>query len=225
MIIRDLALHNKKNRPMKNIIRKIIKVRSIISNLRYFGNHNVNNRIGNNVKISSPFKIVNTEIGDYSYIASNSSISNTTIGKFCSIGLNLISGCGIHPTNGISTSPMFYSINKQNGITLCSENKIVERKNITIGNDVFIGDNVTILDGITIGDGAVIGAGAVVSKNIPSYAIAVGIPIKIIKYRFTDLQIKELLEIKWWNFSLEKLKHVEENFFSIDLFIKRTSEF
>ena len=69
-------------------------------------------------------------------------------------------------------------------------------------NDVFIGANVTVLDGVTVGDGAVIGAGAVVSKDIPAYAIAVGCPIKIIKYRFSQDQIEALLKIKWYEKSI-----------------------
>jgi acetyltransferase-like isoleucine patch superfamily enzyme len=163
-------------------------------------------------------------IGAYSYVASHSHISFTTIGKFCSIGPFFLCGWGIHPTNGISTSPIFYSTRKQNGITLAVKDKIIERKNIIIGNDVFIGANVTVLDGVTIGDGAVIGAGAVVSKNIPPYAIAVGCPIRIKSYRFDELTIKKLLEIKWWDFPDEKLYFVEKYFFDVKYFIKICEE-
>ena len=116
---------------------------------------------------------------------------------------------------------MFYSTRQQNGLTLTDKNKIEEREFITIGNDVFIGANVTILDGITIGDGAIIGAGAVVSKDIPDYAIAVGCPIKIIKYRFNDDQIAALRRIQWWNFKEEQLQDVERMFWDIDEFIKK----
>lgn len=133
--------------------------------------------ISSKANIVGVYKLAYVTIDDYTYIASNSNISFTKIGKYCSIGPNLLCGWGIHPTNGISTSPMFYSKEKQNGFSVCQETKLDERKNVHIGNDVFIGANVTILDGITIGDGAVIGAGAVVSKNIPSYAVAVGCPI------------------------------------------------
>lgn len=157
-------------------------------------------------------------------------MSMTNIGKFCSIGPNLVCGWGIHPINGISTAPMFYSTKKQNGMTLSTVDKVEERKPISIGNDVFIGANVTVLDGVTIGDGAVIGAGAVVSKDIPPYAVAVGCPIRIIKYRFEHDQIDELQRIKWWEFDEEKLKEVEKMFFDVDEFIglhvdgkKRTS--
>lgn len=175
--------------------------------------------IGSPTKIGRRCHIRGSKIGDYTYISQNAWISHTTIGKFCSIGPNLFCGWGIHPINGISTSPMFYSPNKQNGVSLSPTAKIEEQKPITIGNDVFIGANVTILDGVTIGDGAVIGAGAVVSKDIPPYAVAIGCPIKIVKYRFTEEQIQELLQIKWWDKPTDKLPLVEQYFWRIDEFI------
>lgn len=177
--------------------------------------------IGKDVKIYRPSHINNSEIGDYTYISTNAYISMTHIGNYCSIGPNLFCGWGIHPTNGISTSPMFYSQNKQNGISLTDIDRIKERKPIFIGNDVFIGANVTILDGVTIGDGVIIGAGAVVSKDIPDYAIAVGCPIKIIRYRFNEDQISALKRIQWWNFEEEKLQDIEKMFFDVDEFIKK----
>ena len=143
------------------------------------------------------------------------------IGKFCSIGPNFLCGWGIHPTNGLSTSPMFYSTLKQNGTTLSLTDKVVERKLISIGNDVFIGANVTVLDGVSIGNGAVIGVGAVVSKDIPPYAIVVGAPIKIIRNRFDDDTISSLLQIAWWDFNDDQLKDVESHFFDIDGFVKK----
>ena len=140
---------------------------------------------------------------------------NTTFGKFCSIGPNFFCGWGIHPTNGLSTSPLFYSGKTVFGYTFSRNNKIIERKRIQIGNDVFIGANVTVLDGIKIGDGAIIGAGCVVSKDIPPYSIVVGVPCKIIKYRFDEQTRKKLIKMKWWEWPEERLKDVEQNFFNI----------
>lgn len=171
------------------------------------------------VVVYAPYSMEETTIGAYSYVSQNASLKKTTIGKFCSIGPNLVCGWGIHPTNGISTAPMFYSTMKQNGMTLSATNKIEEMKPIVIGNDVFIGANVTILDGVTIGDGAVIGAGAVVSKDIPPYAVAVGCPIKVVRYRFNEEQIGALKRIEWWNFTEEKLRDVERYFFDIEAFL------
>ncbi|OXB07991.1 chloramphenicol acetyltransferase [Flavobacterium pectinovorum] len=180
-----------------------------------------NSYTGDHCKIYSKYRLFNSIIGSYTYVAENSIISNTIIGKFCSIGPNLICGWGIHPTNALSTHPMFYSTKKQNGTSLSEIDKIEETKNIIIGNDVFIGMNVTILDGVKIGDGAVIGAGAIVSKDIPAYAIAVGNPIRIIKYRFDDAKINQLLKIKWWDFAKEDLPLVEKYFFEVEEFINK----
>lgn len=177
-------------------------------------------KIGKNVKLYFPVRLYDVSVGDFSYVGMYSHLKNVDIGKFCSIGPHCLFGWGIHPIQGISTAPMFYSTKMQNGFTISKSDKVIETKRITIGNDVFIGMNTTILDGVSIGDGAVIGAGAVVSKDIPSYAVAVGNPIRVIKYRFPDHVIKELLDIKWWELSEDKLAIVEEYFFDIQRFIE-----
>lgn len=224
----------KLQKKIKKIVRKLVT--KSIPEIRYLdylhGHGNEYNLlswsndsiIGKNVLLYPLYHISNSKIGDYTYIAQNSFISLTTIGKFCSIGPNLVCGWGIHPTEGVSTHPMFYSTMQQNGMTLSSKDKIEERKPIVIGNDVFIGANVTILDGVTIGDGAVIGAGAVVSKDIPAYAIAAGCPIKILRYRFDSPQIDILLKTRWWDFDDSELKRVEEYFFDVDAFLQDIKE-
>lgn len=176
----------------------------------------VNSKVHVNVKLNAPCYIKESTIDNYTYVGSNSNISNTSIGKFCSIGKNFSCGLGLHPLNGISTSPMFYSTKKQNGFSLVSKNNYVENKNITIGNDVFIGMNVTILDGVKIGNGAVVGACSFVNKDIPDYAIVGGNPAKILKYRFKENEIERLNSLSWWNWDEDKLKNVEKNFYNIN---------
>lgn len=168
-----------------------------------------NSSIGKKAYAVAPYYLHNVQLGDYSYFAKNAQVANTTIGKFCSIGPNFCCGLGIHPTDGVSTHPIFY------------RGKIAEYKSVTIGNDVFIGANVTVLDGVTIGDGAVIGAGAVVSKDIPPYAIAVGCPIEIKKYRLSEKQIAAMQRIQWWNWDDNKLEDVRAMFNDIDAFIAK----
>lgn len=172
-----------------------------------------------NTRVYAPFFLHDVTLGEYSYIAKNSNIANTEIGRFCSIGPNFCCGMGIHPIDGISTSPMFYSSAKQNGMTLSKVDKVQESKRTKIGNDVFIGANVTVLDGATIADGAVIGAGAVVVKDIPPYAVAVGVPAKVVKYRFTSEQIDILMKRKWWNDPIAEMPKVEHSFFDINRFL------
>ena len=93
---------------------------------------------------------------------------------------------------------------------------------ITIGNDVWIGDGAFIKNGVTIGDGAIIGARAVVTKDIPPYAIVVGVPAKILKYRFSEQIIDRLLNTKWWNLDDSIIKKLP--YYDIDKCLKILEE-
>jgi Acetyltransferase (isoleucine patch superfamily) len=183
------------------------------------GNVSSDCNIDKQAAVLNTYSLSNVTIGKGTYLANGALVMNTTFGKFCSVGPNLSCGWGIHPLDGISTSPVFYSTKAPIGFTFSSSDKCEEHKQITIGNDVFIGRNVTILDGITIGDGAVIGAGAVVTKDIPPYAIAVGCPIQIVKYRFSPEIIAALLESKWWDREDAVLEEIEKNFFDVEKFL------
>ena len=76
---------------------------------------------------------------------------------------------------------------------------------IIVGNDVWIGYEAVILAGVTIGDGAIIGTRAVVTKDVLPYTIVGGVPAKPIRKRFDDETIAELLKLKWWDWTEEKI--------------------
>jgi len=97
----------------------------------------------------------------------------------------------------------------------------ISRGPITVGNDVWIGRDSFIIDGVTIGDGVIIGAKSVVGKNIPPYAVAVGNPIQIKRYRFTPEQIKALLRIKWWEWPEELIRERIADFRDITVFVNK----
>ena len=78
--------------------------------------------------------------------------------------------------------------------------------NIIVGNDVWIGYGATLMEGVTVGDGAIIGAMAVVASDVPPYAIVIGNPAKILRYRFPPDRINEMLKLKWWDWQPEKIK-------------------
>lgn len=152
-----------------------------------------------NSRLSHDCTITDIDLGSYSYIAEQAVVSYATIGRFCSIGPGFLCGYGSHPLNFVSTSPVFYSTRKQCGVTFAERDEFQEFNRTVIGNDVWIGARVFIRSGVEIGDGAVIAAGAVVVDDVADYAVVGGVPAKLIRQRFSEPVIKELLEIAWWN--------------------------
>lgn len=125
------------------------------------------------------------------------------IGAFCSIANEVvIFGGGEHRTDWVTTFPLRIAFDDN----LAGKDGHPATKGTTkIGNDVWIGFRSIILSGITIGDGAVIGAGSIVASNVPPYAVVVGNPAKVLKFRFSDEIIKKLLDISWWNWESERI--------------------
>lgn len=148
---------------------------------------------------------VSVKIGAYSFFRSGVISANLTIGRFCSIGENVHIGVNAqaHPTNWISTSPFQYDKAFKN--TPVRLSYTVHKKETSIGNDVWIGEGVLIMEGVKIGDGAIIAARAVVIKDVAPYSIVGGIPAKFIKERFQEPIVQELLDKKWWEYSLDDM--------------------
>jgi virginiamycin A acetyltransferase len=142
-------------------------------------------------------------IGDFSYgrpIVIGGLVAKLHIGKYCSISENCSIILADHNLKHTSTYP-FRNIGLYGVISPqpVPDLHAVSKGDIFIGNDVWIGRNTTILSGLTIGDGAVIGAGSVVTKNVPPYAIVVGNPGKIVRFRFDAETIERLLKVRWWD--------------------------
>jgi virginiamycin A acetyltransferase len=97
---------------------------------------------------------------------------------------------------------------------------------IIVENDVWIGAKATIMSGVKIGNGSVVGSGSVVTKDVPPYAIVVGNPAVVVKYRFTEEQIQKLLDISWWSWDEEKIRDNAMNMWSsdIEVFIEKHYE-
>lgn len=128
---------------------------------------------------------------------------NTVIGKYCSIANNVFFYNRDHPCGFVSTHPRFFNENCGS----IPEANLIEYKKKVIGNDVWIGQNAIILASVgRIGDGAVIGAGAVVTKDVPDYAIVVGVPARITGYRFDSHTIDALKKSKWWDWDPKKIE-------------------
>ncbi len=166
----------------------------------------VNTEFGKNVNIASNVTLINSKIGDYTYIGPGSVICNVEIGKFCSIAPQVYIGLGSHPTNFISTHPVFYLRRPELNWMISDKDYFNEFAKTKIGNDVWIGLRGAVKDGVVVLDGAMIAAGAVVVKDVPPYAICGGVPAKVIRSRFNQEDVNYLLEFNWWNKSEEWLQ-------------------
>lgn len=161
------------------------------------------------------FKGKGFEIGEYTYgtptVFTYSFIAgqgNLRIGKFCSIaGEVRIHLGGNHRTDLVTTFPFrAFPDEWHQAKYLRPENvDAVSKGDVIIGNDVWIGYGATILSGVNIGDGAVIAAGALVVSDVEPYSIVAGNPARIIKKRFDEEIIRRLLQIKWWDWPIEKI--------------------
>jgi acetyltransferase-like isoleucine patch superfamily enzyme len=159
-------------------------------------------------------------LGAFSYAVSGYFFA-TQIRRYCSIGEDVQVGRHSHPLGFGSTSPLFY-LNPEEVLGIeshmavssahfsASQPPTVLRQTI-IEDDVYIGHGAFIMPGVRIGIGAVVGAEAVVTKDIPPYAVVVGSPAKIVRYRFSDETIAALLSSKWWEFSPVQLSGIDSS--------------
>lgn len=166
-----------------------------------------NSQIGNYCRIERRGMVFDSIIRDYSYTGFNSIIKNSKVGKFCSISWGVSVGGADHDYKRFSSYPFKM-------MKICETGTDFFQASCNIGNDVWIGAGATILNGVTVGDGVVVGAETVVTKEVPPYAIIVGNPGKVIRYRFSDNMIDDLLNIRWWdwpkNVLLENIEWLTE---------------
>lgn len=163
---------------------------------------------------------VNYSVVDrYSYIGNDCFLYYASVGAFSSVGDCCRIGNPSHPMKWVSLSPVFIKgkniLNKN-----FAELDFQENASTIIGNDVWIGSNVLIKSGVNIGDGAIVGMGSIVTKNIPPYEIWAGNPAQFIRKRFSDDTINCLLNIKWWEWSEEKIDQYAHLFNDTDKLIE-----
>ena len=177
------------------------------------------------VRICRNTQINDSSVGTCSYIGWDCVLNNAEVGSFVSIGPKSEVIYGTHPTDLMSTCPVFYSPKKQCGISFTDKTLFREfkhtsssKKSVVIGNDVWIGYGARILEGITVNDGAIISANAMVTKDVEPFAIVGGVPAKIIKYRFSDEEIGLLEQFRWWQKDLEWIQKHSSSFLDPEQF-------
>lgn len=165
----------------------------------------INTELEKPYHISRFAKVKDSKIGRFTEIGINCSINNAKIEKYCSIAKGVQIGIGRHPIDKISTNQLFYSKNNSFNTSLTYEGIFLEYLPTVIHNDVWIGANAIIFDGVEIGNGAIVSAGSLVHKNVKPYSVVGGNPAEFLFYRFKKETVDLLLELKWWDYPIEKL--------------------
>lgn len=164
------------------------------------------------------------EIGEWTYghpnVPRGDDGTTLRVGRYCSFasGVTILTGCN-HQASWVSTYPFQNIFRDRRSLPFPSWS----RGDVVIGHDVWVGVDALILSGVTIGNGAIIGARSVVTRDVPPYAIVVGAPARIAKYRFDLATIQALQEIAWWNWPLEQVQEAAPLLMSSDLeaFVQR----
>ncbi len=174
----------------------------------------------------------NIIVGDYTYYDDFEDVANfeknvkyhfeftgdkLIIGKFCMIasGASFIMNGANHLTDAISAYP--FAIFGEDWSGAMEGKSYPDKGDLIIGHDVWIGHNATLMAGINVGHGAIIAANATVVKDVPPYAIVGGNPAKVIRMRFSDEVIEQLLLLAWWDWPLEKISRNVQKLTSNDV--------
>ncbi len=178
--------------------------------------------IGSWTELGRGTTISESTFGDYSYTAGDVSIIYTDVGKFCSIASHTRINPGNHPTWRVTQHHMTYR-RKQYGLGEDDAAFFDWRREhrCTIGHDVWLGHGALIMAGVSIGTGAVIGAGAVVTNDIDPYTVAVGVPARPLRKRFSDEIIESLLAIAWWDWDRPTLELRFDDLLDVEAFVEK----
>ncbi len=173
--------------------------------------------------VCSGVRFYRGRLGRYSYIGNDSFVTDADIGNFTSISSDCYIGGASHPLQWVSTSPVFHrwkNIMKKN----FAKNEFAIFCKTHIGNDVWIGNRVMVKAGVTIGNGAVIGMGSVVTKDIGPYEVWAGDPARLIRKRFEDDIITQLLRSEWWDWPDRDIERHADKFAFPKQFVEGLTE-
>lgn len=172
---------------------------------------------GRYCEVGAGTRVAETSFDDYSYVAGGSDIIYAEIGRFCSIAAAVRINPGNHPLDRVALNHFTY---RSAAYGLGDDDAAFfdwrRSHKVTLGHDVWIGHGAVILPGVTLGTGCAIGAGAVVTKDVPPFAIVVGVPGRVLRYRFPPEIVARLLALAWWDWPHERLGAALQDFRTLD---------
>lgn len=182
--------------------------------------------LGEYVELGRDSVLENTTLGDFSYCGEQCMFQNTKILKFSNIARNVRIGATDHPLERATLHHFTY----RSALYDWGEDdadffaKRASRIAI-IGHDTWLGHACIVKPGVRIGHGAVVGSAAVVTKDVPDFAIVVGNPARVLRYRFDARTRERLLALAWWDWPHERIKEKLYDFRKdVDEFLKQIGE-
>jgi phosphonate metabolism protein (transferase hexapeptide repeat family) len=164
-------------------------------------------KLGRWTEVGERTRVAESAMGDYSYVVNDSDIAYAEIGKFCSVASHVRINPGNHPLDRVALNHFTY---RSSAYGLGEDDRDVfdwrRSKRVTLGHDVWIGHGAIVLPGVSLGTGSAVGAGSVVTKDVPAFAVVVGNPARILRFRFPPEIQAALLCVAWWDWSHERLR-------------------
>ena len=163
--------------------------------------------LGRYTEVGAGCHVSRSSMGDYSYCVENTQIAYATIGKFANIAAHVRIYASKHPMERASLHHFTYRSSWYFEGEEDDQDFFDWRagQGTTIGHDTWIGHGAVVMPGVTIGNGAIIGSNAVVTRDVAAFAIAVGVPARTIRQRFSDDAASRLDALAWWDWEHEKL--------------------
>jgi hypothetical protein len=178
--------------------------------------------LGSWTELMAGTRMVESVFSDYSYTAGDVNIIYSDVGRFCSIASHVRINPGNHPMGRVTQHHCTYR-RRRFGFSETDDEAFFEWRRthrVRIGHDVWIGHGAIVMPGVSIGTGAVVGSAAVVTRDVPAYAVAVGVPAKVIRYRFDEATIGALQRIAWWDWDRATLEARFEDMLNIEAFVE-----
>jgi phosphonate metabolism protein (transferase hexapeptide repeat family) len=173
-----------------------------------------NSRMGPWTVLGPRTQLLDSEFRDYAYTARDVDIYNADVGKFCNIAAAVRINPANHPMERASQHHFTYR-SRSHHLGAADDPAVFAWRRahrVTIGPDVWIGHGAILMPGVAVGTGAVIGAGAVVTQDVAPYTLAVGVPARALRRRFSAAIERALIRIAWWDWEKERLAAALEDF-------------